>query len=379
MNAIKLTRTTALALVLLSGTALAQSAPQTDAQKTNSQETVKDKVQNAVRSVTGNPLAEVDTDMKHVLDAMAAMKPKPLPDLGATEARQQPTAADGANQVLREQGKSTLPDPAVMRKNILVDGGKEKIVATVFKPANASGPLPVIVYYHGGGFVIANNSTYAASAELLAKEVGAVVVSVEYSKAPEHKFPAAHDDAVAAYKWVTQNAASIGGDPQKIAVAGESAGGNLAVNVAIAARDQNLTKPLHELIVYPMAGTNLDTDSYKMADSSNVKPLNKPMMGWFYKNLVNSDADMQDPRLDIVGKADLHGLAPATVIADQIDPLQSEDLALADKLKQAGVQVNLQNYDGVTHEFFGMGKVVAKAKQAEDVAVKDMKDAFAAK
>ena len=108
------------------------------------------------------------------------------------------------------------------------------------------------MYFHGGGFVIANNSTYDASARMLAKEVGAVVIEPEYSKAPEHKFPASHDDAVAAYKWVTQNAASVGGDPKKIALAGESAGGNLAVNVAISARDQHLTMPVHELVVYPM-------------------------------------------------------------------------------------------------------------------------------
>ncbi|GGE09321.1 acetylhydrolase [Aureimonas endophytica] len=364
-------RLSVASLLLVSGSALAQ-----ETQQNNAKETVTDKVQNAVRSVTGNPLAEADADMKHVVDAQVAMDPKPLPDLQAAEARQQPTAADGAMQVLREQGKSTLPDPAVMSKNILVDGAKEKIVATVFKPAKASGNLPVIVYFHGGGFVIANNATYAASSEMLAKEVNAVVVSVEYSKAPEHKFPAAHDDAVAAYKWVAQHANEIGGDPQKIALVGESAGGNLATNVAIAARDQNLTKPVYQVIVYPMAGTDLDTQSYKMADSAKVAPLNKPMMAWFYQNLTNSPADMQDPRLDIVGKADLKGLSPTTVITAQIDPLQSEGLALTDKLKQAGVQVDAQNYDGVTHEFFGMGKVVAKAKQAEDVAIKNLKAAF---
>jgi acetyl esterase len=371
MNARKLKLPAAFAAALLATAAMAQ-----EAQQNNADETATDKVQNAFRTVTGNPLANADPDMKHVLDALASLDPKSIPDLQAPEARQQPTAADGAMQVLRGQGKSTLPDPEVLTKNVLVDGAKEKIVATVFQPAKASGPLPVIVYYHGGGFVIANNSTYAASAEMLAKEVGAVVVSVEYSKAPEHKFPAAHDDAVAAYKWVTQNAGSFGGDPQRIALVGESAGGNLATNVAIAARDQNLTKPLHEVIVYPMAGTNLDTDSYKAADSSGVQPLNKPMMEWFYRNLSNSPADMQDPRLDLVGKADVKGLAPATVITAQIDPLQSEGKALADKLQQAGVQVDYRNYDGATHEFFGMGKVVGKAKQAEDVVVKNLKAAF---
>ena len=364
----------ALAAMLLSGSAMAQSAA-----PDNSKPTVMDKVKSTVESATGNPMANLDPDMRHIIDALGSLDPKPLPKLTAAEARQQPGAADAAQKVLREAGKSTLPDPIVSAKNILVDGAKGKIVATVYMPEGATGPLPVIVYFHGGGFVIANNSTYDASARMLAKQVGAVVISPEYSKAPEHKFPASHDDAVAAYKWVTQNAASIGGDPKEIALAGESAGGNLTVNVAIAARDQKLPMPVHQLIVYPMAGTNLDTASYKAADSSSVKPLNKPMMAWFYANLMNSPADLQDPRLDIVGKADLKGLPPATVITDQIDPLQSEGMALADKLKQAGVQVDARNYDGVTHEFFGMGMVVGKAKEAEDVAVKNLKDAFGPK
>ena len=124
-----------------------------------------------------------------------------------------------------------------------------------------------------------------------------------------------------------------------------------------------------------MARHELDTASYKA--NVDAKPLNKPMMAWFYQNLTKSAADLQDPRLDIVGKADLHDLAPATVITDQIDPLQSEGQALADKLKQAGVQVDARNYDGVTHEFFGMGMVVGKAKEAEDAAIKNLKDAFA--
>ena len=362
----------ALTAVLMSGSAMAQTA-----QQTNAKPTVMDQVKSTVESVTGNPLAKLDPDMRHVIDALNGLGPKPLPKLTAAEGRQQPGAADAAMQVLREQGKSTLPDPSIMTKNILIDGAQGKIVATVFKPADAAGALPVIVYYHGGGFVVANNSTYSASCELLAKNVNAVVVEVEYSKAPEHKFPASHDDAIAAYKWVAQNAASLGGDPGQIAVAGESAGGNLAVNVAIAARDQSLTKPVHELIIYPMAGTNLDTASYKA--NANAKPLNKPMMEWFYSNLTKTPADMQDPRLDIVGKADLKGLAPATVITASIDPLQADGQGLAEKLKQAGVQVDAHNYDGVTHEFFGMGMVVAKAKQAEDVAVKNLKAAFAAK
>jgi len=355
--------------LLLCGSAMAQTA-----QQNNAQPSAMDKVKGAVQSVIGSPLANLDTDMRHVLDALKSLDPKPFPALQAPEARQQPSAADAAQQVLREQGKSSLPDPSVMAKNILVDGGSGKIPATVYTPVGASGPLPVVVYYHGGGFVIANNATYDASARLLAKGVNAVVVSIEYSKAPEHKFPASHDDAVAAYKWVTQNAAGIGGDPQKIAVAGESAGGNLTLNVAIAARDQNLPKPLCLVVVYPMAGTNLDTPSYQ--ENAKAVPLDKPSMEWFYTNAVRSPADRQDPRLDLVNKADLKGLPPTTLITAQIDPLQSEGLALADKLKGAGVKVDAHNYDGVTHEFFGMGLVIGKAKEAEDVAIKNLKAAF---
>ena len=188
-----------VAALFLSTSAMAQQA------KGNA--TVMDKVKATTESATGSPLATLDADMRHVIHALNAMGPKPLPKLDATEARKQPGAADAAMQVLREQGKCTLPDPTVMTKNILVDGAKGKIVATIYTPDGATGPLPVIVYYHGGGFVIANNSTYDATPRLLAKQVNAVVVSVEYSKAPEHKFPASHEDANAAYKWVTQNAA----------------------------------------------------------------------------------------------------------------------------------------------------------------------------
>ena len=366
MNVRNATWPSLLAAVLLCGTATAQTAQPTISD---------DKAAATVEAAIGSRPDKADADMARVLAALKALDPKPIPKLTAAEARQQPSAADAAAKVLRDEGKSTLPDAGVTAKNILVDGAQGKIVATVYTPATATGPLPVIVYYHGGGFVIANNATYDASARALAKDVDAVLVAVEYGKAPEHKFPASHEDAVAAYRWVTQNAASIGGDPQRIALAGESAGGNLAVNVAIAARDQNLTKPLHEVIVYPMAGTDLDSPSYKQ--HADAKPLNKPMMEWFYKNLTTSAADMADPRLDIVGRADLHGLAPATVITDEIDPLNSEGQALAVKLKQAGVTVDAHDYKGVAHEFFGMGLVVTKAKDAETVAVKSLKAAFA--
>jgi len=156
---------------------------------------------------------------------------------------------------------------------------------------------------------------------ILAKQADAVVVSVDYRLAPEHKFPAAHDDALAAYRWLARNAASVGGDPERLALAGESAGGNLAVATAMGARDAGLTAPKHVLSVYPVAQSSTDTASYlKYADAM---PLNRPMMLWFIGQVTSSPADVQDPRINLL-KADLHGLPPVTIINAEIDPLRDD-------------------------------------------------------
>ena len=142
--------------------------------------------------------------------------------------------------------------PAVKKQDLTYSTGGGTPPVRIYTPENAgSGPLPIIVYYHGGGWVIADIDTYEASALALATKAKAIVVSVEYRRAPEAKVPASHEDAFAGYKWALENAASFGGDPKKVAVAGESAGGNLAISVAIMARDQKLQEPLQMLLVYP--------------------------------------------------------------------------------------------------------------------------------
>lgn len=357
---------------LLAGTALLSAAPAW----AQAAPTLKDRLDGAVSTVTGSPMANLDVDMKHVLDAMKKLDPKPIPKLSPAEARKQPSAADGVKALLTEQGKSTAPEPGVVTKDLAYDtaGGSQKV--RIYTPEGATAPLPVVVYYHGGGFVIADLDTYDSTPRAIAKGAKAVVVSVEYRHAPEAKFPAQQEDAFAAYKWALANAKSFGGDPSKVALLGESAGGNLVTNVAIMARDGNVEKPVQVVAVYPMAGTNLDTQSYK--DNASAKPLDKPMMAWFYDQTVRTDADRSDPRLDIVGKADLKGLPPFTVVTAQIDPLHDDGKMLADKIKAAGGQVTYRDYPGVTHEFFGMGSVVAKAKEAEGAVIGDLKGAFAA-
>jgi acetyl esterase len=318
---------------------------------------------------------QVDVDMQAVLDAHASLKPKPIEKLSAAEARKQPTPADAVAIVLKKKGMSTDPTvlvPGVKHVDRTITGAAGEIPARIYTPDGA-GPFPVIVYYHGGGWVIANKEIYDGGARGLSKEAKAVVVSIDYRQAPEHKFPAAWDDAFAAYKWALANAASIQGDPKRLALAGESAGGGLAVATAIAVRDAGLQAPLHVLSVYPIAQTSLNTPSYN--ENAKAKPLNRDMMKWFLDKTISSPANLKDPRMALVD-AKLQGLPPVTIINASIDPLDSDGAMLEAALKKAGVPVERKHYEGVTHEFFGMAAVVAKAKDAQAFAGQRLAQSF---
>ena len=314
-----------------------------------------------------------DADMQKVLDALAGLKPKPIESLTPTEARLQPSPADAVGVVMRERGMSVAADPEVSIQETTYPGGAGAQKARIYQPMGVSGTKPIIVYYRGGGWVIASLDIYEATPVSLAKQLKAVIISVDYRMGPEHKFPAAHDDAIAAYRWVLDNAASWGGDRKRIAVAGESAGGNLAANVSIAARDQGLPIPVHQLLVYPVASTNTESPSYH--DCAQAKPLNAAMMKWFVKNATNGGSDLADPRLNLI-TANLRGLPPTTLISAEIDPLRSDGDFFTQRLTAAGVAVEHRIYQGATHEFFGMAAVVGKARDAQDFAVKRLSAAF---
>jgi len=314
----------------------------------------------------------IKPEMAVVIEKLVSYGDKPTETLTAVEARKNHTPTDAVLDVMKENNIPMPPTKVdTVGKEIPVAGGNIHI--RVYTPKEGKAPFPVIVYYHGGGFVIANIDVYGASAQAMAGQVGAVVVSVAYRLAPEHKFPTAHNDAYAAYAWVVKNAASIKGDPKKIAVLGESAGGNLAVATAIEARDKGIMLPTHIVSVYPIAQTDMNTPSY--VKNANAKPLNKAMMMWFTKNYVRTMADAKDPRISLVN-ANLKGLPATTIITDEYDPLQSDGMMLADKMKAAGVTVNSKNYDGVTHEFFGMATIVPQAKEAQAFAASELKKAF---
>lgn len=317
-------------------------------------------------------MLRTDADMQKVLNKFASFDAKAVEKVTPLEARQQPTMADAVKGVLADQKRDSTPTalvPGVTTRDISVPGAGGSMPATVYTPSG-SGPFPVVLYFHGGGWVFADRKVYDGGARGLAKQANAVVISVDYRLAPEHKFPAAHDDALAAYRWLTTNATSVNGDPKRLALAGESAGGNLAVATAVAAHKAGLTAPKHVLSVYPVAQSSTDTESYlKYADAM---PLNRPMMLWFISNVTKGPADAKDPRIDLV-HANLQGLPAVTLINAEIDPLRDDGAQLETALRSAGVPVERKVYDGVTHEFFGTAAVVEKALQAQEYAGQRLK------
>ena len=235
--------------------------------------------------------------------------------------------------------------------------------------------FPVLVYFHGGGWVIANLDTYDASCRALALAAKCIVVSVAYRQAPEHKFPAAVDDALASYQWVLANAASFQGDPNRVAVGGESAGGNLAAVTSILARDRGVKPPVFQLLVYPV--TDFSKEDYKSYEEfKDAKPLNTPMLKWFGGHYLKSDADKTNPQVSPLLTTNLKDLPPAWVVTAEIDPLRDQGEAYKDLLAEAGVKVDGKRYEGVTHEFFGAGAAVDTAKKALADAAQALHKAF---
>ncbi len=322
--------------------------------------------------ITGTPY-KADLDMRRVLEAQAKLGTQPIESLSVSAARSQPTMADAVNDVLKAEGMSTSPQalvPGVKSEDRTIPGPVAPLPVRIYTP-KGKGPFPLVVYFHGGGWVLANKQVYDGGARGLSKTAHAVVVSVDYRLAPEFKFPAAWDDALAAYKWVAANAASLNGMPGKLGLAGESAGGNLAVSTAVSAIAAGIAPPRAILAIYPVAQTgNMATDSY--VDSAMAKPLNKAMIGWFVDKLLTQPTDKEDPRLDLV-HARLNGLPPVTIINAQIDPLRSDGVLLELALKQAGVTVVRKEYPGVTHEFFGAAAVVPSAKDAQKFGGDELK------
>jgi acetyl esterase len=346
---------------------------------------VEDPDPNLIQPTTAKPsYAPNENDqMWAVIEQFVAFNDPALPTLSARQARMTHSVTDAVNALLAKNTKplsspSLVVTQQVLPKSYTAGSAPDGVPVRIYLPGPASGSTtqPAIVYYHGGGWVIGSLGVYEPSAKALAANTGAIVISVDYRLASEtaNKFPAAHEDAYAAYKWVRDNAATLNINPAKIAVAGESAGGNMAAAVCILARERGYPLPVHELLVYPVADNNLTTNSYNQY--ANAVPLNRANIQYFTGLYFNTAADGDNRLISLVDVADLRGLPPTTIIAAEIDPLQTEGMSLRDKLTAAGVSVDYTLYSGTTHEFFGTYTVVPPAQDAQTHAADRLKAAF---
>tara|TARA_R110000868_G_scaffold36635_1_gene129845 strand:+ start:5813 stop:6748 length:936 start_codon:yes stop_codon:yes gene_type:complete len=309
----------------------------------------------------------LDPQVKALLDGMAANPAPRIIDLPVKDGREM---YRGIAATLDLQG---VPIGKVEDRSIEGAGGD--IPLRIYTPVAAgSGALPVLVYFHGGGWVIGDLDTHDALCRTLSNEAGVMVVAVDYRLAPEHVFPAAVDDCYAAVKWVEANGGPLGMDVTRIAVAGDSAGGNLAAVVAQIAKAEKGPQITFQLLIYPVTDTNVDTGSYTANAAGYF--LERDGMIWFFDHYLK-DADRNDPRIAPLKAASLAGLPKAYVITAGFDPLRDEGRAYAEAMKAAGVDTVHVNYDGMIHGFFNLQGAFDVARDAVKAAAKALKESLA--
>ena len=311
-------------------------------------------------------MPKLHPQIEKVLEAMAKLDLKPIEAMTPDEARRQ-------MEVMAASRKAeTLPVARV--ENRTIPGPAGAIPVRIYWP-NGAGVRPAIVYYHGGGHVIGSLDSHDLIARNLCGGAEAIVVSIDYRMGPEHRFPAAVDDSVAALDWVAANAASLGADPERLGVHGDSAGANLAAVVAIIARDWGAPKLRLQSLVYPVADFRMGSDSYKKF-ATGCGILTADAMKWFRGHYLSKPDDAKDWRASPLLAPDLKGVAPAIVIAAECDVLHDEGFEYGERLKAAGVPVERHEYPGMIHAFFGMMPAVDDALDAQRQVWAAFKKAF---
>ena len=302
-----------------------------------------------------------------VIDAMARAELRPIEAMTPVEAR--------AQMELTARGRKAEPLPVNQVEERMIPGPAGEIRLRFYWP-NSAGAVPGIVYYHGGGHVIGSLDTHDLIARNLCAGAEALVVSVDYRMGPEHKFPAAVDDSFAALQWVQANAASLGADPGRLGVHGDSAGANLAAVVALMARDAGGPKLRLQSLVYPVGDYTLSSASYgKYAQGYGL--LTRQSMVWFSRHYLRSPNDAEDWRASPIKATSLAGVTPAIVVVAECDVLHDDGESYAGALRRAGVPVEYREYPGMIHGFLGMVPVVDDAMNAQRQIWTAFKRAFA--
>jgi len=245
---------------------------------------------------------------------------------------------------------------------VAIPGPAGPIKARLYAPEAAGGPAPLLVYFHGGGWVVGNLDTHDDPCRFLASQAGARILAVDYRLAPEHPFPAAAEDALAAFEWAMAKPELLGADPGRIGVGGDSAGANLAAATCLMARDAEAALPAMQLLIYPVTETAGTAFSRRTFGEGFL--LTRGDMGWFEGHYLPLGVDREDPRVALLNAADLSGLPPAYIATAGFDPLRDEGEAFALRLREAGVQVALRRHPGLVHTFLNLTAICPTAREA---------------
>jgi acetyl esterase len=307
----------------------------------------------------------LDAQAQKLADAYAALNLKPVEESTPEEARESIRSRTAALGPFEDVA-------AVADHKVPVAGGE--ITVRVYSPGGP-GPHPALVFYHGGGWVIGDLYTHDGICRSITNAAGCVVASVDYRLAPEFRYPVAAEDSYAGLRWVVDNAARLGIDARRVAVGGDSAGGNLATVVALMARERGGPALVQQTLIYPVTDHDLDTPSYH--ENATGYLLTREGMRWFWRHYLARDEQGKEPHASPLRAGSLAGLPPALVITAGCDPLRDEGEAYAARLREAGVPVTLTRYEGIFHGFIRMTRLHDKARAALDEIAGSLRKAFA--
>lgn len=306
----------------------------------------------------------LDPAARELLNTLDEMMP-PIETLSPQEARR---LSDE-----RRRQAATEPEPVARVEDRTIAGPGGDLPVRIYWPSEDPDP-PLTVFFHGGGFVICDLESHDPLCRAMCNAARSIVVSVDYRRAPESPFPAAIDDAYAATRWVVDSAEDLGADPSRVAVAGDSAGGNLAAAVALRARDEGAPELSFQLLIYPMTNYDFSTASYR--ENGEGYYVTEAALRWYWDHYLADPADGDDPYASPLQSDDLGGLPPAFIVTAEFDPLRDEGEAYGQRLRQAGVDVTAVRYDGMFHGFFSLAATLDAGRRANREAFTALRDAL---